>query len=189
VSTLTDEDRKVLLRLARTTIQAELDDRVTPVRSRKPSAALREKRGCFVTLHKRKALRGCIGLIEPIRALAAAVEENARNAAFHDPRFSPVESGELDLIDIEISVLSVPRVLIRRDCEELKEKLIPGVHGVIVSKGSRRATFLPQVWEQLPDQEEFLSCLCRKGCMPGSAWQDDDTMIQIYEAEHFSEKG
>ena len=157
----------------------------------RPAAAsplMGELRGCFVTLHKHGQLRGCIGTIEPVYPLAEGVERNAQNAAFRDPRFRPLGAKELKEIDIEVSVLTVPETIHFTDGEDLKSKLIPNVHGVILSRGMHRSTFLPQVWAQLPDKEQFLQRLCLKGGMPAQAWQDPETTVQVYQAEVFGEK-
>ncbi|MFC1814739.1 AmmeMemoRadiSam system protein A [Thermodesulfobacteriota bacterium] len=188
MSTLTDAERIVLLKLARSVIESEIIKNKSIIRPREISPALNEKRGCFVTLHQNEALRGCIGTIEPAKPLISCVEENAVNAAFRDPRFSPLDKDELTTVDIEISVLTVPRQLEFKDGEDLKEKLKPGIHGVILSQGYRRATFLPQVWEQLPEKEAFLGHLCQKGSMAKKAWLDRETKVEVYEAEYFSEK-
>jgi AmmeMemoRadiSam system protein B/AmmeMemoRadiSam system protein A len=182
------EDKLGLLKLARWAISAELIEGTEVVRPDMRSSALLEKRGCFVTLHKRGQLRGCIGCIEPVSSLVTCVEEHARSAAFRDPRFPPVTVEELEDIDIEISVLTVPRDLTFQDGKELKEQLEPDVHGVILSRGFRKSTFLPQVWKQLPDKEEFLRHLCVKGGMSGDAWKDPETNVQVYRAEVFGEK-
>jgi len=186
---LEDKDRVVLLKLARSAIISELmKDRSSIVKPRDISPVLKEKRGCFVTLHQGGLLRGCIGTIEPTTSLLSCVEENAINAAFRDPRFSPLARDEIDAVDIEISVLTAPRVLKFIDGEDLKKHLVAGVHGVILSQGYRRSTFLPQVWEQLPQKEAFLEHLCLKGGMPRSAWRESSTRVEVYEAEYFSEK-
>jgi len=186
---LEDKDRVVLLKLARSAIISELlKDKSSIVKPKGVSPLLQEKRGCFVTLHQGGSLRGCIGTIEPTTPLLSCVEENAINAAFRDPRFSPLSKDEIDAVDIEISVLTVPRVLKFIGGEDLKVHLIAGVHGVILSQGYRRSTFLPQVWEQLPQKEEFLEHLCIKGGMSRSAWRDPSTRVEVYEAEYFSEK-
>ncbi|MEA3435103.1 MAG: AmmeMemoRadiSam system protein A [Thermodesulfobacteriota bacterium] len=187
MSKLTDEDRKSLLKLARTAIEAEINAGSKIRRPEKISSGLKEKMGCFVTLHKGGILRGCIGTIEPVRSLAFNVEENALNAAFHDPRFPAVEKDELSDIDIEISVLTVPKKVDFKDGDDLKKKLKPKNHGVILSQGYQSATFLPQVWEQLPDIEDFLEHLCQKGGMGGECWKDRETTVKVYEAEYFSE--
>jgi AmmeMemoRadiSam system protein A len=187
VSTLTDEDRKSLLILARSVIESQL---IAGTRIKRPefnSPPLKEKRGCFVTLHKNEILRGCIGTIEPVRSLVHNVEENALQAAFKDPRFPPLERDELFAVDIEISVLTVPKLLDFEDGEDLKKKLLPGVHGVILSRKWRGATYLPQVWEQLRDKESFLEHLCQKAGMEETCWKDTETQVKIYQAEYFSE--
>lgn len=180
-------DKKALLRLARSAIEAKLVKDVKVERP-EPSLILKESRGCFVTLHKYGQLRGCIGTIEPICPLAECVEKNAQNAAFRDPRFPCLGAEELPEIDIEVSILSVPERLRFRDGDDLKRQLRPNVHGVILSRGMHRSTFLPQVWEQLPDKEQFLEHLCLKGGMPANAWKDPATSVEVYQAEVFGEK-
>jgi len=181
-------DKKALLRLARSAIEAKLVKDVKVERPEEPSLILKESRGCFVTLHKYGQLRGCIGTIEPICPLAECVEKNAQNAAFRDPRFPCLGAEELPEIDIEVSILSVPERLRFRDGDDLKRQLRPNVHGVILSRGMHRSTFLPQVWEQLPDREQFLEHLCLKGGMPANAWKDPATSVEVYQAEVFGEK-
>lgn len=184
---LTSEDKKALLELARSAIASRLVPGRAVKRPAHPSKALGEKRGCFVTLHQGGVLRGCIGTIEAVQPLALCVEENAKNAAFHDPRFQPLQRSELDQVDIEISILSEPRVLVFKDEKDLKRQLIPGVHGVILSRGGRRATFLPQVWEQLPDKTAFLEHLCTKAGMEPDCWKAEGVTVAVYQVEHFSE--
>ena len=167
MSELTSSDQAYLLALARHEITAMLKSGADLKRPDSLSPAVLENRGCFVTLHQNRALRGCIGTIEPEKALIDNVSDNAANAAFRDPRFSPVTLEELASIDIEISVLTPPEQLTFKDGEDLKQQLKPGIHGVILSRGWHRSTFLPQVWEQLPDKELFLSHLCQKGGMQG----------------------
>jgi len=187
VSDITDGDRSALLALARSAIEAELMEKKVPLRPKDPGPALLEKRGCFITLHKGGALRGCIGCIEPETSLVKGVEENALNAAFRDPRFPPVSAEELPEIQIEVSVLTLPKPLSFTDGEDLKAKLIPDVHGVILSRGWQRSTFLPQVWKQLPRKEAFLGNLCRKAGMEKDCWKDKNTTVKVYQAEYFSE--
>jgi AmmeMemoRadiSam system protein A len=186
---LNQDDRRKLLRVARTAIEAALNPDTRLERPPVPTGALKEKRGCFVTLHKKGDLRGCIGLIEPSKSLIDGVEENARHAAFDDPRFAPLGLDECPDVDIEISVLTVPRTLVFRDSQELLQQLMTGRHGVILSHGVHRATFLPQVWEQLSDPKSFLTHLCLKAGLSGECWKDGQTRIEIYEAEYFSESG
>jgi AmmeMemoRadiSam system protein B/AmmeMemoRadiSam system protein A len=181
------QDKKALLRLARSTIEAKLSDGVKVERPGH-SPILKEDRGCFVTLHKHGQLRGCIGTIEPICSLVECVGKNAQNAAFKDPRFPRLSAEELSEIDIEVSVLSVPERLDFKNGDDLKRQLQPNVHGVILSRGMHSSTFLPQVWEQLPDKEQFLEYLCVKGGMPATAWKDPATNVEVYQAEVFGEK-
>jgi len=187
MSELTSPDRAFLLKLARNKIAAELKAGSTIRPPDTLSPAVYENRGCFVTLHQKKELRGCIGTIEPDHPLIDNVSENAANAAFRDPRFSPLTMDDLASIDIEISVLSLPETLSFKNGEDLKRQLKPDVHGVILSREWRRSTFLPQVWEQLPDKELFLRHLCVKGGMDGECWKSTDTKVQVYTAVFFSE--
>ncbi len=187
MASLTDADKDALLRIARSTIAAKLTGQQAAWRPDEPSPTLLEKRGCFVTLHLNGALRGCIGTIEPASPLMEGVAENALNAAFRDPRFPPLTENEADRAQIEISALTVPAPLAFTDPEDLKNRLIPGKHGVILSKGWHRSTFLPQVWEQLPDPEVFLSHLCRKAGMGADCWRDPDIGVMVYAALYFSE--
>jgi len=185
---LEEEDKITLLKFARSVIESALDRNVKTIRPETVVSELNEKKGCFVTLHKKGVLRGCIGTIEPIKSLMTAVEDNALNAAFRDPRFPSLTLNELAEVDLEISVLTPPTVLEYQDVGDLKDKLKPGIHGVILSKGGRSATFLPQVWEQLPDIEVFLGHLCQKAGMDDSCWKEKETVIKVYEVEYFSEK-
>ena len=185
--TIIPADRQSLLILARSTIETKLGIRTAVQRPQPVPAALQAKRGCFVTLHKSVALRGCIGTIAPLKSLIRGVEDNVLNAAFRDPRFKPLDADEAAGVDIEISVLSVPAALSFEDGDDLKSKLKPGEHGVILSRGGRSATFLPQVWSQLPNKEIFLKHLCLKGGMNSNCWQDPTTVVKVYEAEYFSE--
>ena len=187
MSTFSEGEENALLALARSAIKSELVEDSEVERPDNLTEKLKENRGCFVTLHKAGTLRGCIGTIEPTKPLVTSVEENAHSAAFRDPRFPSLREEELSAVDIEVSVLTVPRELSFTDGDDLKNKLKPGVHGVIVSRMGRSATFLPQVWEQLPEVEIFLEHLCQKGGMDGKCWQDKGTTVKVYEAEYFSE--
>ena len=120
-------------------------------------------------------------------SLLECVVRNAQSAAFEDPRFPALSADELEEIEIEISLLSVPEALSFNDGEDLKRKLEPNVHGVILSRGMHRSTFLPQVWNQLPGKEQFLEHLCLKGGMSTNAWRDPQTRVEVYKAEVFGE--
>jgi len=184
---LADEDKQTLLTVARAAIVSKLGSKGEAVRMKALSPQLGQRRGCFVSLHKKKALRGCIGIIEPIAPLIDGIHENALNAAFRDPRFPALEERELGEIEIEISVLTPPQPLVFQSPEALLAQLKPGVHGVILTKGGRHSTFLPQVWRQLPDKEQFLEHLCLKAGMKGDCWKDAAVKVHVYEVESFSE--
>jgi AmmeMemoRadiSam system protein B/AmmeMemoRadiSam system protein A len=154
-----NEHGRTLLRLARGAIAARLGRTVPP----QPGAAwLEERRATFVTLRQDGDLRGCIGSLEPRRALGADVAENAIASAFGDPRFGPLGLDELDRTNIEVSLLSLSVSIAFSSHAHLVSRLVPGEDGVILTSGERRATFLPQVWEQVADPHEFLAQLKRK---------------------------
>jgi AmmeMemoRadiSam system protein A len=119
--------------------------------------------------------------------LIEGVRQNSINAAFKDPRFPPLSRDEFDRIKIEVSVLTEPVPLEHAGGSDLLEKLQPGLDGVIIRKGGRQATFLPQVWEQLPDKEKFLSHLCLKAGLPGDAWMGGDLEVSTYRVQAFEE--
>jgi uncharacterized protein len=116
----------------------------------------------FVTLKQYGELRGCIGSLRPQRALGEDVDVNAVGAAMRDARFTPVTAKELNDLRIEVSLLSESTFLEFSDEEDLLRRLRPGIDGVILSAGCRSATFLPQVWEQLPGPQDFVAALMRK---------------------------
>jgi len=181
---LTKEERKFLLSLARKTIETIMDGKdihdVEPDES-DLSPALKEKRGVFVTLHEDHELRGCIGYILPLLPLWQAVMENARNAAFRDPRFTPLSPEELGKIDIEISVLTPPR-----EINNISEFRV-GTDGIILKKGPYQAVFLPQVApEQGWDRETTLRYLSMKAGLDPEAWRKD-ARFETFQAEVFSE--
>jgi AmmeMemoRadiSam system protein A len=132
-------------------------------------------------------LRGCIGTLEAYQPLVQDVCEHAVAAAFHDYRFSPLKKNELSSIEIEISYLTPSVPLIYSDSADLLRQLNPDVDGVVLSDGFHRATYLPQVWEQLPDKREFLSHLCLKMGLSSSAWLEKRLQVDIYKVIHFSE--
>ena len=114
------------------------------------------------------------------------VMENIENAALRDSRFDPVTEGELDGLDIEISILTVPEKLEFESGDDLKRKLMPLVDGVIIKKDGRQGTFLPQVWGDLPDKDDFLSNLCEKAGLDKDCWQDTSLEVSTYQALVFS---
>lgn len=181
----TNELQNHLLKIARNSLRAAVHDQPLP-HPGELSELFNNHRGCFVTLTKANKLRGCIGYIEPIKPLYQAIIENARNAALYDNRFSPVMADEIDSLSIEISVLSQPKPLSFKTPGELLQLLRPGIDGVILSSGHHQSTFLPQVWEQLPDKIQFLEHLSIKGGMPKDGWKS--ASVKIYSVEHFCEE-
>jgi len=141
----------------------------------------------FVTLTVRGQLRGCIGTLEAYQALAKDVRQRAAQAATQDYRFPRVRPGEVDKIHIEISRLTKPEPLAYSDPAELPRLLRPHVDGVVLSDGMRQATFLPQVWEQLPEPAEFLSHLCQKMGAQSDLWRRRVLQVEIYQVEEFEE--
>lgn len=148
---------------------------------------LNRKGGTFVTLSKNGKLRGCIGHIIAHEPIIESIRHNALNAAFRDPRFPPVSVDELSDIHIEISILTEPELVPYNDVDELKTKLRPGIDGVIIQKENKNATFLPQVWKQLPDHKSFLSHLCIKAGLSPSAWENEKITVFTYQVQSFEE--
>jgi hypothetical protein len=186
-------ERAALLALARDSMAAYVRDGRTPavpdsLATRFPR--LGAVRGAFVTLRKAGELRGCIGTLEAHRPLAQDVAENAVNAAVHDGRFPPVRADEIPNIDLSISVLDTPRPLsdasLRGDA--LTAWLGLKHPGLIISFHGRRSTFLPEVWDEIPESGQFLQALCLKQGSPPSCWRDSDAAFQIYGVQHFAEK-
>jgi AmmeMemoRadiSam system protein A len=186
---LSEIEKQTLLTLARETIANALRNKPEPVvEVAALSENLREKGASFVTLTRRGNLRGCIGSLEAYQSLALDVREHAYQAAFEDYRFPPLTLAELPDIHIEISRLTTPQVLTYDNPADLPAALKPGVDGVILEDGFRRATFLPQVWEQLPNPEEFLSHLCAKMGAPADLWRKKKLGVRIYHVEEFHEQ-
>jgi len=171
---LETRSRELLLRTASEAIEARLARRplAEPSTGALP-VELRAERASFVTLTVEGALRGCCGSIEPRRALALDVWHNAQVSAFNDPRFPPLEAWEWVRVDLEISILTpLERVEVRSEAE-LVRGLVPGKDGLLVAWRGTRATFLPKVWEQLPQPREFLARLKTKAGWPVDFWAED----------------
>ncbi len=178
---LSDEEKRILLKVARESIKEHL----TGIRGNYPDPTpnLMTKCGAFVTLHKHGNLRGCIGYVIPIKSLYETVKEMAVSSAFQDPRFPPLREDEFEHIDIEISALSPLRTI--NDINEIKI----GTHGILIKKGYNSGLLLPQVaTEQGWDLETFLTNTCYKAGLPGNCWKERDTKIEIFSAIVFSEK-
>lgn len=183
---LNDEQKRYLLKLARDTIElyAREGRRLEPETE---DPELRENKGVFVTLEKKGQLRGCIGHIEPIQPLYLDVRDNAINAAFSDPRFRSVDVSELKEIEIEVSVLTLPELITADSPEEYLKKIQSGIDGIILNYHGRGATYLPQVWEKIPEKEEFLSSLCSKALLSEDCWRESDVKIYRYRVIAFKE--
>jgi AmmeMemoRadiSam system protein A len=181
-------DRQTLLSLARETIAQVFADQTRPaVDPANLSEELQRPGASFVTLTLGGQLRGCIGSIEPRRPLALDVQENAIGAAFRDPRFPPLSEEELSFVQIEISALTPPKPLDYSGPEDLLGKLRPHVDGVIIQRGWQRATFLPQVWEKLPNPRQFLGSLCMKAGLPQNDYTRPGLEVLTYQVEKFEE--
>ncbi len=186
---LSEDEGKRLLGVARNTIRNRLFDLEGPqIESKDLPETFQRNLGNFVTINIEGNLRGCIGHIVPRLPLIEGIRENAINAAFRDPRFPPLTRGEFDRIEIEISILTTPEQLHYADAEDLLRKLRPGIHGVIIKKGFHEATFLPQVWDQLPAKEDFLSHLCLKAGLSPDTWKTEKLEVSTYQVQAFEEE-
>ena len=158
---------RALLTIARSAIAARLD---LHGGDEPRDAALAQPAATFVTLRCGGDLRGCIGSLEPVRPLGVDVRENALAAAFRDPRFPPLVAQEFDATSIEVSLLSAAERLDVRSAEELAHRLRPGGDGLILEHDGRRVTYLPQVWDAIPDPRAFVAALKRKAGWPEGFW-------------------
>ena len=183
--------KATLPRIARRSIELDLNGQPFPPAEHeallREYPELAERRATFVTLTLNGQLRGCIGSILPRRALIDDVIENARAAAFKDPRFPPLSPEEFPRIAIEVSLLTPPRPLPYADAADLRRKLRPGVDGVVIRFDGRRATFLPGVWEQLPGFDKFFEHLCLKAGLPADCLRLHPDVC-VYQAEKIAEE-
>jgi AmmeMemoRadiSam system protein B/AmmeMemoRadiSam system protein A len=184
---------QVLVKLARHTIMDKLGRTTSGSESDALTRAQQDEGflshcGTFVTLKIQGQLRGCIGNLTSTETVWDGIKRNAINAAFHDPRFAPLTDTELDQTEIEVSILTEPRPLEYRNGQDLTRKLRINVDGVIIRQGHASATFLPQVWEQLPRPEKFLSHLCLKAGLPSDAWKNPELEVLTYQVQYFEEK-
>jgi AmmeMemoRadiSam system protein B/AmmeMemoRadiSam system protein A len=189
-SELSKDKGEILLKLARKTIAQKLGipgQESSGLENSLKDETFRSRRGTFVTLKINNQLRGCIGNLNPDKTILDGVQDNAVNAAFSDPRFRPLSKNEFDKIHIEVSLLTEPKQLEFKDATDLLAKLRPHIDGVIIRKGMYSATFLPQVWEQLPDKKEFLEHLCMKAGLPAGAWREPGLEVSTYQVQYFEE--
>ena len=186
---LTEGEKQTLLRLAREAMECAVRGQVLPPLEITSLAPLLQENGAsFVTLTIDSELRGCIGALEAFQPLAEDVREHAVSAALYDPRFPPVRENELSRIKLEVSRLTAPQLLEYSSSEDLLKKLNPHVDGVILRDNHRRATFLPQVWEKIPNPAEFLGHLCQKMGVRANVWQGGTLQVYVYRVEEFHEK-
>jgi AmmeMemoRadiSam system protein A len=179
---LSEEDRRVLLELARESIVEAVFRRQLPEKI--PNDGIfAERKGVFVTLHVRGRLRGCIGVIEGDEKLAEAVVRSAASAALQDARFPPLRSEELAELEIEISLLSSLAPVRPEDVEI-------GQHGLLITQGAKRGLLLPQVAvEHHLTREQFIEETCRKAGLDREAWRHPDTTLSGFTCEVFSSQG
>ena len=188
VSAFNRDEKHYLLALARESIKtALLQEHPKHLDKATIPPILQKDLACFVTLTIHERLRGCIGSLEAFRPLVEDVRDRAVQAALEDYRFPPLQPNELDKVDIEISVLTRPEKLYYNSPEELPAKLRPHIDGVILRDGSLRATFLPQVWEQIPNPEDFLNHLCTKMGAKANHWRTKMLDVEIYQVDEFSD--
>ena len=184
---LSDTDKKQLLELARDCIKHGLKTG-DPLNADSDAYSddAKQSAACFVTLHTHGQLRGCIGHLEASQSLVDDVAENAFSAAFKDPRFSPLSDDEFNEIDIEISILTPAEPMSFTDEEDLLSQIQPGIDGLILEDGFYRGTFLPSVWESLPDKNDFWKHLKLKAGLPITHWSDT-LKVSRYRSLAFSE--
>ena len=184
---LTEKQGEFLVKLARTSIRCFVTGTPCPPVPEGPEW-LMKKTGVFTTMHcfPGNELRGCVGFPAPVFPLGAAVIESARSACCDD-RFCRLSEAELGKVIVEVSVLSEPEDITFSSSEELLRK-VSREKGLIIRKGACSALFLPQVWEQIWDKEEFLSCLCAKACLPTGAWKSCGLEVSGFAAQVFAEK-
>lgn len=185
---LSENDQKILLELARKSIIAAVHHQPLPkINLADYSDKLQTNGASFVTLTEMGSLRGCIGALEPYQPLVEDVQEHAVAAALHDYRFGPVGPDEIPHLHIEISYLTMPQPLTYASPEELPGRLRPNIDGVILKDGYHSATFLPQVWEKIPDPPHFLSQLCQKMGAPSDLWKRQMLQVLTYQVQEFHE--
>jgi AmmeMemoRadiSam system protein A len=182
---VTDTDKgKILLPIARAAISRALGQHQS---ADETAPWLSEPGACFVTLTRHGQLRGCIGSLAAHRSLLADIKSNAVSAALHDPRFMPLTEDELDLTDIEVSLLTPALPMEFNNEADALSQLRPNTDGVVLEFAHYRSTFLPQVWEQLPEPRQFMAHLKRKAGLPADFW-DAAVRLSRYTVSKYKEK-
>ncbi len=181
--------KELMLKIAHQAIEEELTGKrlIEKEALLQDNPWLGEKGAVFVTLNENNQLRGCIGSIIAHQPLIDDLIYNAKASAFNDPRFYPVSSREYEKLDIDISLLSTPKELHYIDIDDLRDKIRVGVDGVILRLGSYQATYLPSVWEQIPDFDLFFSTLCQKAGLEANCLRNHPS-IYIYQAQKITEE-
>ena len=189
ICNLSAGERQLLLKLAHEAIEAAAAGKPLPQTSLETlPEKLHQPGACFVTLRKDGELRGCTGTLVAQDVLAREVIRTAAQTALRDPRFPAVTPDEVPTLDIEISILTPPQPLDISDPRDLPSMIRPGIDGVTLSKGLHRATFLPQVWDRIPDPVDFLDMLCQKMGLSPKAWLMPGMQVEVYQVEEFSEE-
>jgi AmmeMemoRadiSam system protein A len=179
-------ERRTLLDVARRSVAHGVSHGAPlPVDVRQFSAALQPLRATFVTLHDGDGLRGCVGTLEAVRPLVEDVARNAFNAAFRDHRFAAVKAAELPGLTYHVSILQPPEAMDFNDERDLLRQIRPGIDGLVLHDCPWRGTFLPSVWDQLPEKEDFWRHLKRKAGLPEDYWSDTLRVYQ-YTTEEFT---
>jgi len=186
--TLNQVEQESLLTIARNALENSVRGQVlSEINLSELTPTLQASGASFVTLTKQGHLRGCIGTLEAFQPLAKDVQEHAVAAALQDPRFPLVQPQECQMIEIEVSVLTPKLPLQYEGAQDLIEKIRPGIDGVVLQDGFHKATFLPQVWEKLPEPEEFFTHLCMKMGAPGDLWRKNPLKVSLYQVQEFHE--
>jgi hypothetical protein len=183
---LSEEDGKFLLKVARGTIEKFVNNEVAEKPKEYPES-LNAELGVFCTINKKGKLRGCIGLPYPVMSLINAIISAACSVC-EDPRFKKLSKNELGDIKIEISVLTEPKLVEVEKQDDYLKKIEPGKHGLILQYGPYSGLFLPQVWEEIPDKEEFLDNLCLKAGITQGMWKEKGVKLYSFEAQIFEEE-
>ena len=182
---LSQEHRATLHQVARHSIEIGVSQHRAPtIDAATYAPELQQKAASFITLHHHDMLRGCIGSLEPRKTMVEDVNQNAYSAAFLDRRFDPISKNELDGLNIHISILGPTEPMTFDSKKDLLQQLQPGVDGLVLSCPYHRATFLPAVWESLPEPSVFLSHLLTKAGLPADYWSDDIS-VDRYHVEEF----
>jgi AmmeMemoRadiSam system protein A len=185
---MSENETLLAVRLARNAVESELLRSPLAYIEQLP-AVFRQNGAVFVTIKSREdgALRGCIGSLIAYRSLYEDVVANAKASAFEDPRFPPMIKEELPFIRFELSILSQPKRIFYESSDDLLNNIYQNIDGLVIKYNSSQATFLPSVWLELPNKEEFLSRLCEKARLPRDFWRGGALEVYSYQAQKIDE--